>query len=320
MIRIYQGRDGTCRIRDGEAALAHLADAAWIDLADPDAGEIRAIESALEVTIPTRDQMAEIEISSRLYHSGSAAVMTLPLLVHSTDDYPDSTDLTFVLSDRHLVTLRYAEPASLTAFAATAARTPAVCESPPDALAGLLDAVVDRLADVMEALGRELDLVGREVTTRDVGSSDLRRRMQQLSRTAEIASKTRESLVALGRLAAFAQGLAALQAAPRAGEALTMVARDVEMLLEHETALSAKVTFLLDALLGLITIEQNDIIKTFSVVAVMFLPPTLIASIYGMNFEHMPELDWRIAYPLVLGAMVGSMIAPYLFFKRKGWI
>jgi magnesium transporter len=264
--------------------------------------------------------MVEIEPSSRLYEQDGAAVMTTPLLITQEGHYPETAEVTFVLTDRHLVTVRYAEPSSLATFAKAAERTPALCAGPLEALTGLLDAIVDRLADVLEDTGRELDAIGRETATTAVPSDELRARMQQLSRNGDVVSKARESLVGLSRLTAFLRARTGVKRDPDAMERLDVVARDVEVLLEHAGALAAKVTFLLDTLLGMVNIEQNAIIKTFSVVAVMFLPPTLIASIYGMNYQHMPELDWRLGYPLALAAMVASMIAPYAYFKRKGWI
>lgn len=320
MITVYRTTADGCRVERGAAACNEAVDAAWIDLLEPTRAEDELIEDVVGAAIPTREEMAEIEASSRLYEADGAAVMTTPLLITTEGRYPETTDVTFVLTERHLVTVRYAEPISLATFARAAERTPAVCAGPLDALTGLLDAIVDRLADVLEDTGRELDAIGRETSTKAVPSDELRARMQQLSRNGDVVSKARESLVGLSRLAAFVRARSTVKRDADATERLGIVARDVEVLLEHAAALAAKVTFLLDALLGMVNIEQNAIIKTFSVVAVMFLPPTLIASVYGMNYQHMPELDWRLGYPLALAAMVVSMIAPYAYFKRKGWI
>ncbi|MBM9595652.1 magnesium transporter CorA family protein [Roseitranquillus sediminis] len=320
MIRTYSLEQDRCRLDEGVQGLDAASGIAWIDVLHPDPEEERAVERAVGVGIPTREEMAEIEETSRLYHEQGAAVMIAPLLVKATGDYPETTDVTFVLTDQHLVTVRYGEPRSLAIFAATAQRRPEICAGPNSIFVALLDAVVDRIADVLEEAGRDLDALSRETFANAGVQPDLRAAMRRLGRDGEIVSKARESLVGLARLLAFAEALPSLRGDTDNAPSLSGLARDAEVLLQHATSLADKSTFLLDALLGMINIEQNAIIKTFSVVAVMFLPPTLIASIYGMNFEHMPELDWRFGYPLALLVMVGSMIAPYLFFKKKGWI
>jgi len=320
MITSYRAEQGRCIIARGDLAADTLYSAAWIDLFEPTAADESLAEATVGAAVPTRDEMAEIEPSSRLYEEAGAAVMTAPLLIRSQSPYPDSTEVTFVLTERHLVTVRYAEPVSLATFAAAAERSPSLCSGPREVFVGLLDAMTDRLADTLEETGRELDRTGRDTATSPPVAHDLRTRLQDLGRSAEIVSKARESLVGLARLVAFARGHRLLRGDDAAMGALKTVATDVAVLLEHTASLSSKITFLLDASLGLINIEQNAIIKTFSVVAVMFLPPTLIASIYGMNFEVMPELGWRFGYPMALAAMVASMIAPFLYFKRKGWV
>lgn len=319
MIRTYRTEAGACIVEEGRGALDRAAEAAWIDLFEPTPEEDEAIEKVIGAAIPTREDMAEIEASSRLYEEEGAVVMTTPLLVKSASPFPESAEFTFVLAKGHLVTVRYAEPVSLSIFAGTTRRTPEICSSPTAVLTGLLDAIVDRLADVLEVTGQELDSIGRRTFTETDRPEPLQVRMQQLGRHGEIVSKARESLVGLARLLAFLKALPQMNKADHR-DRLKAITVDVEVLLEHTSSLSSKITFLLDALLGLINIEQNAIIKTFSVVAVMFLPPTLIASIYGMNFEYMPELSWPFGYPLALLAMLLSMIAPYAFFKRKGWI
>ena len=321
MIRSYRIDGDRCAPAESAAGMEIAASAAWIDLLEPTDEEEEAVERIIGADIPTRAEMAEIEASSRLYVERGAAVMTAPLLTKSRGPYPESTDVTFVLTERHLVTVRYGEPTAFATFAGTAERTPQICAGPEQAFAGLIDAISDRLADVLEEAGRVLDGLSREVfSPGENAARDFGRQMQTLGRNGDIVSKARESLVALSRTIGFARSLDQIRKSKPADHKLRTVERDVELLLEHATSLSGKTSFLLEALLGMINIEQNAIIKIFSVVAVMFLPPTLIASVYGMNFEYMPELDWPFGYPLALAAMVASMIVPYLYFKRKGWI
>ena len=321
MIRTYRVEADRCARAEAAEGLEAAPSAAWIDLLDPPIEEEEAVERVIGADIPTREEMAEIEASSRLYIERGAAIMTAPLLIKSRGPYPESTDVTFVLTARHLVTIRYAEPTAFTTFAGTVERAPQICAGPEQAFAGLIDAISDRLADVLEEVGRALDSLSREVfSPAENATRDFGRQMQTLGRNGDIVSKARESLVALSRMIGFARDLEQVRKSKAADHKLRTVERDVEVLLEHASSLSVKTSFLLEALLGMINIEQNAMIKIFSVVAVMFLPPTLIASVYGMNFEHMPELDWPFAYPLALVAMIVSMIVPYLYFKRKGWI
>ena len=322
MIRTYRVEGDRCDRAEADAGIDTAASAAWIDLFEPTDDEETAVERIIGAEIPTRSEMAEIEVSSRLYTERSAAVMTAPLLVRSRGENPETTDVTFVLTQRHLVTVRYAEPSAFATFAATAGRSPQVCAGPANALAGLMDAIVDRIADVMEDIGRELDDLSLGVFSEgeDAPARDFQGQMRVLGRNAHVVSKVRESLVALSRTIGFAREIDHVREQKGAEHKLRTVARDVEVLLEHAGFLSSKTNFLLEAMLGMINIEQNAIIKIFSVVAVMFLPPTLIASIYGMNFAFMPELEWKLGYPLALAAMVVSMFVPYLYFKRKGWI
>ena len=145
--------------------------------------------------------------------------------------------------------------------------------------------------------------------------------LRAIGREGEITSKARESAHSLGRLLTFLIHAANERKEVKPLQArIRTAARDVTSLTDHATFLSGKIVFLLDATLGSINIQQNDIIKIFSVAAVVFLPPTLIASIYGMNFRHMPELEWWYAYPLALALMVVAAIVPYLYFKRRGWL
>ncbi|SFP34904.1 magnesium transporter CorA family protein [Tranquillimonas alkanivorans] len=316
MIRSYRIEAHACRLVEGEA---DLETAVWIDLLHPTPDEDRTVEDATGAQIPTREEMVEIEPSSRLYSDEGVSVMTAPVMVRSTGDYPQMTEVSFVLTRRQLITVRYDEPVSFENFANAVMQAPRICTGPGTVFVSLLDAIVDRIADTLEAADRELDALGRDTFTGERQSGELHKRMQRLGRAGEVVSKARMSLVGLSRVVAHARGLDALRRHDTSDN-LRLVQRDVETLIEHAASLAGKSTFLLDALLGMISIEQNAIIKTFSVVAVLFLPPTLIASIYGMNFAFMPELDWRIGYPLALLAMIGSMGGTYAFFKRKGWI
>lgn len=320
MIRTYRLESGKLRVEEGEAALASVDAAIWIDLLEPSLRDKHAVEAGIGANIPTREEMAEIEKSSRLYSVENAAVMTAPLIIKSMGEYPETTQVTFILTAKRLVTVRYAEPTSFTTFAATLERNPAVCNTPQTLFSALLDAVIDRLADVLEITGGDLDALGHSIFTGATTAQDLKAEMQRLGRNGEVVSKASESLVGLALLITYARTLQVVPLDKETEPKLKTIAQDVEVLLQHTNWQTSKSAFLLEAMLGMINIEQNALIKIFSVVAVVFLPPTLIASIYGMNFQHMPELHWWFGYPLALVVMAASMVVPYLLFRRKGWI
>jgi magnesium transporter len=189
----------------------------------------------------------------------------------------------------------------------------------------LLDAIIDRIADTLERLAAEIDKVSGRVFERNAARDDPNHRYQVILRTigrkGDLLSKARESLVSLNRLVLFFSNEAeAVGLAKDQRVHLKSVARDITSLTDHAHFLGNKITFLLDATLGMVSLEQNNVIKLFSVMAVVLLPPTLIASIYGMNFEHMPELKWTYGYPLALIAMALAALGPYLFFKWKRWL
>jgi magnesium transporter len=297
----------------------------WIDLLNPTEEEDALLERAVGVGIPTREEMEEIEVSSRLYYEEGAAFMTATLPAQADRDDPEMAPVTFVLTGTRLVTVRYHDPRAFQTFRQRALKVPMGATTGYGALVALLEVVVDRLADVLERAGRDVEVISRGIFQLNGGRSrksrDFQRWLEAIGRKGDLNSKIRDSLLTLERLGGFlGQVTSEGSDDPQMRARLRTLARDVQSLTDHSSFLSQKVTFLLDATLGMINIEQNAIIKIFSVAAVVFLPPTLIASIYGMNFEHMPELDWFLGYPFALGLMAVSAVLPYLYFKWRGWL
>jgi magnesium transporter len=237
---------------------------------------------------------------------------------------PESAAVTFILSQGRLVTNRYVDTKPFRSFAHYAERNGGSTQNGTAVLAGLIEAFIQRIADVLERVGSDVDAISSTIFVRSGGkpprSDDLRALLERIGFCGELDSKARESLVSLGRLLMFLQQAQVPDLTDELHLRLRSSNRDVTALSDYATFLSSKVSFLLEATLGLINIEQNSIIKIFSVAAVMFLPPTFIASVYGMNFHHMPELDWYFGYPFALLVMVISAVVPYWWFKRKGWL
>lgn len=299
--------------------------AIWIDLLSPTIEEDRAVEKAFGISVPTREEMAEIEPSSRLYLENGVRYMTASLICNADTDRAALTAVTFIIGNTRLVTVRYDEPRPFAIVSSRLTRTCSPNANGESVLIDLLDAVIDRSADVLERIGSEVDAVSRRIFERRGAKDDPNQTYQTIlraiGRKGDLTSKIRESLVSIGRLVIFLANEAEGLKFERDQRSLVRsMARDVTSLTDHATFLANKITFLLDATLGMVSLEQNNVIKIFSVVAVALLPPTMIASIYGMNFKHMPELDWTFGYPFAILLMIASAILPYLFFRWKNWL
>lgn len=328
MIAIYSFADGGLRKTDFRADGSLPDNVVWVDLLEPTKQEEQIIEQALGIEAPTREEMQEIEISSRLYREGESLYLTASILYHADTDQPENAAVTFIRSPRALVTLRYADPASFRVFPLRAARAPDLAAAPDLVLMGLLETITDRMADVLEHTGLEFDSLSKEVfRKRSIGTkgkqknTDLEEVLIKLGRIEDLNSRCQDTLVSLYRLTSFYSALIAeMKGHKELKQRVKSISRDLQSLQDYAKSVAQKGGFLLDASLGLINIEQTAIIKIFSVAAMVFLPPTLIASIYGMNFEIMPELKWDYGYYAALILMVLSAVLPYWYFKRRGWM
>jgi magnesium transporter len=299
--------------------------AVWVDLFNPTGAEDKAVERLAGIAVPTREDMQEIEISSRLYMENGARYMTATLMCHSDTDMPRTTAVTFILTGHRLVTVRYDQPKP---FALVETKLARGC---PSGITGemvlmeLLDAVIDRCADILERIGTDVDTVSHDIFEPESERHGNARRYSQIliaiGRKGDLTSKVRESLVSIGRVVTFLSAVVeGVKWSKDMREQLKTLQRDVASLTDHASYLAGKITFVLDAMLGVVNLEQNNIIKLFSVMAVVLMPPTLIASIYGMNFKMMPELEWAHGYPMALGMMLLAAVLPYFLFKWKKWL
>ncbi len=299
-------------------------DAVWIDMTTPTVGEDKVVEKLVGIAIPTREEMQEIEVSSRLYVENNARYMTATLMCQSDTATPKTTAVTFILGAHRLVTVRYDDPRPFAIVEHKLARQCQAKVTGESVLMDLLDAVIDRSADILERIGAEVDQISHSIfePDEDVDPPSYNEVMKALGRKGDLTSKVRESQVSIGRMLLFLANEAENLKWPKDTRLqLQSMQRDVISLSDHATYLSNKITFLLDALLGVVSIQQNDIIKIFSIAAVIFMPPTLIASIYGMNFhQNMIELDWAYGYPFALVLMVIAAVVPILIFRWKKWL
>jgi magnesium transporter len=299
-------------------------EARWVDVMQPTPEEDRRTEAFLGASLPTREEAAEIEFSSRFYAEDGAVFMTATVLTGVDKGESELVPLTFVVAgDRKIATLRYNELRPISQFLARAGKTGS-CASAPAVFLGLLEAVVDRAADVLERVSTVVDRINQGIFAARMerrGGRRLEQMIGDIGVQGDLAAKTRESLASLERLIQYAS-LTLPGAFAKGGNKnrLKLIARDVRSLEDHVAFLSNKITFLLDATLGLISVEQNEVIRILTVAATIFFPPTLIGTIYGMNFTGMPELGWELGYPFAIGVMIASAVLPYLYFKRRGWL
>ena len=324
MLRSFSVRERRLHVAEIDAASGETppSDTVWLDLYQPTGAEETLVEGWLGIDIPTRAEREEIESSSRLYTEDDTAFLTGTVVRSVTGASAESATVTFALTQARLVTVRHADLQAFTTFERELRRQPQTGATVARVFPALLDSIIERIADVLERLRGDLDGLSREVFAERAQASDhdYRALLGRIGRLGDLISKARESLLSLSRVTAFARQLAIFDDDRTAAGRLITVAQDIASLTDHASFLNSKVTFLLDATLGMISIQQNAIIKIFSVVAVIFLPPTLIASIYGMNFQVMPELTWSFGYPLALVLMLISAVLPYLIFKARGWL
>jgi len=337
MLRWYRPAEGALYCEQGSGAVDFGADAVWIDMLEPTAADEAAVESHLGIGVPTREEMREIEDSSRLYREGEAAYLTAVAVSGSQTANPKAAAISFVLTRAHLVTVRYTDPHYFRHFSQHCRGFDGQAPASQQVMAGLLETMVDRLSWVLRQIDAELDAIGDEIFAVPPAPPDdpfphtpikppespkteqLKIIIQRLGRHNKLLSKVGESLTSLDQLVPFLEQTAGSWSADMPAR-LHVLARDVQSLRTHANQMNGELTFLLDSTLGLINIQQNAIIKVLSVATVLALPPTLIGTVYGMNFQVMPELNWPFGYPLALGAMLLSAACSYLFLRHKGWM
>ena len=301
-------------------------DAIWIDLLNPTHEESAFVEAQRKVRIPSAEALREIELSSRLAVDHDVVYLSVPAVAQG--DTPDAylSPTGFILDANVLITVRFAPLSTFDAVAERVKQDKAL-RSAPAVFAALLEAMVDRGADVLERLGGELDKVSKSVFRGDPSrprhtvrsNNTLRRALTAVGTTGDRLALARDALLGVGRIAPFVLSLRKEWITPDLQAKLEAVNKDILSLNEYEDQLSNKVQLLLDAILGFISIQQNDIFKVLTIVSVVGIPPMLVAGIYGMNFKYMPELNWTAGYPFGLAVIVLSAFIPLAWFKWRGW-
>ncbi len=323
MLTIYEANGKGLKVHDRDVPIT--GNCVWIDLLQPTPDEDRFLEDVLMVDIPTRAEMREIEPSNRFYQEKGAYFMTASIVYNIEAPVPLTTPVTFILAGDRLVTVRYAEPKAFPLYMQRVDKGDAPCATGAAIMMGLLEALIHRKADLIERIQDEVERLAQSIFDLRGGKHTRNRRYDVLlkgtGKAGDITARAEESATSLNRLLHFfMQATRERGDDPRIRQRIKAAQRDINSLMDHTRFLSGRITFLLDATLGMISTEQNQIIKLFSVMAVILLPPTLVATVYGMNFHHMPELDWYLGYPVALVVMGISAVLPYVYFRRKGWL
>ncbi len=322
---VFHARAGETRDAPQDLAAAALApDVIWIDLLQPSAEERAFVERTTGLKLPDFADLSEIESSSRLRIVQGALYLSAPLVYRVDVDDPHTTPVGFVVTPERLITIRFETPTSFITAGQTAYA--GACE----AFVGLLEAIVDRIADILERIAGELDTVSHRLFRSSTveterkrrparSNADLRVILRRVGRSGDLASKIRDSLLGIARIVPYVENNGAAWLPTEATSRLQTLRQDIYSLSQYDEHLTNKLQLLLDATLGLINIDQNNIIKVLTVVSVVGVPPTLVASMYGMNFHNMPELAWSWGYPYALALIALSAVAPLLWFKWRGW-
>ncbi len=317
MLRLFDIANGTLKEQTLlDNPLQHqAATATWIDAHDPKDDERAQLQLFLRTALPESDDVEEIESSAR-YFTDNIGVHVRSLFLAQSEGRHYTATVAFILQNERLITLREGALADFRLLRMRARHGQIKAHSPQELLVVIFEQKVENLADAIEDIHRKLEDVSYLVL--EEIDSDLETAIDQLAKLEDSNGKIRLCLMDTQRSIAFLQRH--LRAYPDLQDTAREIMRDVDTLMSHTTFLFDKINFLMDSTQGFINITQNKIIKIFSIAAVVFLPPTLVASIYGMNFQHMPELNMHLGYPLALGIMFLAGIAPYWLFKRKGWL
>ena len=306
---------------------AALRGAIWIDLLQPTPTEISAVEQALGIELPTEADLAEIESSSRIYVENSALFLSMPLVTQA-DSNPRLASIGFVLTRSHLVSIRFQASHIFDQFIARLPQTDMADQTGVRILVGVLEAVVDRIADVMEKVRSDLDGIShtifRSTPARALGprmqERELRHLLRTVGRAGDLISRLRDSLLGVGRIVPYLRTATEEFLPSDLKNRLRTLRQDITSLNDYDGHLTNKVQFLLDATLGFISIAQNNIMKVFTITSVAGIPPVLMAGIWGMNFKHMPELEWLYGYPMAWATIAISAVVPLYWFRRRGWL
>ncbi|AHG78366.1 magnesium/nickel/cobalt transporter CorA [Mannheimia varigena] len=317
MIRAF-GLDNARLVSVDETNSTLLNDAIWIDLVDPTDAERGVLESRLDQTLAEERELEDLEASARFFEDEDGLHLHSFFYCLDDDDYADIATVAFTIRDGRLFTLRDRDLPAFRLYRMRSRREKLIDSNAYELLLDLFETKIEQLADVIEEVYADLEKLSRVILDGKQEKDNFNDALSRLTEFEDASSKVRLCLMDTQRALSFL--LRKTRLPNNQLEQARDIMRDIESLQPHNESLFQKVNFLMQAAMGYINIEQNRIMKFFSVVSVMFLPATLVASTYGMNFEFMPELQFKYGYPMAIGLMIVAAATPYIYFKRKGWL
>lgn len=316
MITCYIKKQHRLTVVEGIEYLNDLEDrksVIWIDMLFPTLEEVRAIEAIFNIEFPTKQESEEIELSSRYWEEENRIEINSYFLINDSKE-PVNETVSFILQGDLLISIRYKKLASFNTSIKKLLASPREYKTGYSIFSQIIDIRIDADADIIENLGRDIAAIRKQAFDDDVDNEDL---LEQMSAFENLNMKIRENLTDKQRI------LNSLLKSQRVSEdksELPIMLKDIRSLIDHTNFNFERLDYLQNIFVGLLSVEQNKVIKIFTIVNVIFLPPTLVASIYGMNFSIMPELEWEYGYLFSVGVMVLSAISPLIIFRKKGWI
>lgn len=326
MIKIYSRRGNTTELIEAQSESDFPSGVAWVDLVTPTAAELDMVQKYYNIEIPSKKEVWKNNVLNRLYAEENIAYMTAALITKSGTPYPDTAAVTFILGPDFLLTVHDIDPTSFRNLGARLFKSGYLFQSSANLAEALFEEMIIRVAYNSEQVVTMLDELSHGIFATDIfldkkvknTTSLMKSTLKSLGNAADLNSKINESLHSISRMLIFFKQYTHNE--PAQNSIIDMLSSDAQALITQSAFLSDKITFQLDATLGMINVEQNLIIKIFSIFTIFFLPATLVSSIYGMNFTHMPELHWVMGYPFALTLMAICAIVPQIYFRKKGWL
>lgn len=321
------GCDGQNLYRLTDTSVTALAGATWIDLLEATQDEINQVRQATGMSIPTLAEVSEIESSSRLASRDGALYLTIPL-VRTSDEGLGGISAGFILMPERLITVRFASNRIFDTYAEQLPRGAKDQGTGAHVFVGLMEAIIDRQADVLEQVASDLDAISHQIFTmgakqeggRKTEDRILRDTLARLGRLGDLISHVRETTVGASRIAPYVRTSAEDWLPKGLSGRLSTLRRDVGSVSDFDTHLNDKLQFLLDATLGFINIAQNNVMKVMAIASVVGIPPVLIAGVYGMNFKNIPEYNWAFGYAWGWGLIILTTLIPLAVFRWRRWI
>jgi magnesium transporter len=298
----------------------------WVDLESPTLEEKRWIMQYYGLSIPADAMDEDIEESARFYREDNGELHIRSDFLVPDDAHPHTVRVAFILnldnaelkSQGVLFSIHDEDVPVFRLLRMRARRAPGFIEDAKEVLLKLFDGDAEYSADTLEGIYDDLETVSRKVLSGDVTDAMAGEVLGAIARHEDMSGRIRRNAMDTRRAVSFMMRSKILSR--EQFEDARLILRDIDSLDSHTAFLFDKINFLMDATVGFININQNKIIKIFSVASVALLPPTLIASLYGMNFKFMPELNWALGYPYALALMVGSAVIPMIYFRKRGWL